>query len=205
LAHELAIRHGQRMAMLMVTWHEVLTWYGYQATGILPEQQSAFTYDDTGTHAFGVLVGGRALRDSREWDQAVTAALSGTLRELGAVDPDETTFAARRVEGQWWSGFEPLKRQVESGLDRPVQAWIVRDLPFCRAAEPYEYPVVETGNVLRRDVRGLVRIEINPNVAQANEIIRAGSGKGSVIDVDRDLPLILEQIRRRSGASALRP
>jgi hypothetical protein len=205
LAHQLSIRLAQRMAMTMVTWHEVLTWYGYQASGIFPEKQSAFTYDDTGTHAFGVLVGGRALSDSREWDQAVTAAMSSTLRELGAVTPSQTLAAAQRVEGAWWSGFEPLKRQVESGLDRPVEAWIVRGLPFCRDAVPHQYQPPEIGSIQGRDFRGLVRVEIDPNTGQANDIRRAVPGHPSLIDVDKHLPLILEQIRRESGATALRP
>jgi Protein of unknown function (DUF4056) len=204
LARELSIRLGQRMAMIMVTWHEVLTWYGYKASGILPEVQSAFTYDDTGSHAFGVLVGGRALRDSREWDQAVTAAMNSTLRELHAVGPRETLMAAERVEGAWWSGFEPLRRQVESGLDRPVQAWIVRDLPFCRMADPYRYELPPISNVSGRDFRGLVRIDIDPNVGQSSDIRRAVPGSPSVIDVDKHLPLIMEQIKRRSDAQVLR-
>jgi hypothetical protein len=205
MARELSIRFGQRMAMIMVTWHEVLTWYGYQASGILPEQQSAFTYDDTGTHAFGVLVGGRALRDVRDWDQAVTDAMNVALRELHAVGPSETLAAAQRVEGAWWSGFDPLRRQVESGLDRPVEAWIVPGLPFCRGAVPYRYELPEIGNVPGGDFRGMVRIEIEPNVGQSGDIRRAIPGNPSIIDVDKHLPLILEQIRRQSGQQALRP
>lgn len=205
LARELSIRLGQRMAMTMVTWHEVLTWYGYKASGILSEQQSAFTYDDTGTHAFGVLVGGRALRESREWDQAVSAAMNSTFRELHAVTADQTLMAAQRVEGTWWSGFEPLKRHVESGLDRPVDAWIVAGLPFCRGAVPHRYQLPEMQNVLGQDFRGLVRIEIDPNVGQSSDIRRAIAGSPMMIDVDKHLPLILEQIRRRSGAQAVRP
>lgn len=205
VARELSIRLGQRMAMLMVTWHEVLTWHGYKASGILSEQQSAFTYDDTGTHAFGVLVGGRALRDSREWDQAVTAAMTTRLRELGAVGASETSLAAQWVEGTWWSGFEPLKRHVESGLDRPFDAWIVRGLPFCPGAVPNRYQLPEMADVLGADFRGLVRIDIDPKVSQSGDITRAIPGNPSLIDVDQHLPLILEQIRRQSGASALQP
>lgn len=198
LARELSIRLGQRMAMIMVTWHEVITYYGYRASGIFPERQSAFTYDDTGSHAFGALVGGRALRDSREWPAAVTAAMDSTLGELHARSSRETEAAAEKVRGVWWKGFEPLRRQVESGLDRPIEAWIVPDLPFCPGAVPYQYVLPSAENVLGRDFRGLLRIDIHPNVAESNKIRRAIPGDPEIIDVDRHLPAILEQIRSRS-------
>lgn len=194
LARELSIRLGQRMGILMVTWHEVLTWYGYRASALFPEEQSAFTYDDTGAHAFGVTVAGRALRDPRDWNEAVTDAMNRTLSEMHAKGRRETQLAAERMENVWWRGFEPLKRQVESGLDRPIDAWLVPQLPFCPGAAPYRYTLPTTDNVLGRDFRGLVRIEIEPNVAQADQIRRAAGG-ASVIDVDKHLPLILHQIR----------
>lgn len=199
LARELSIRLGQRMAMLMVTWHEVITFYGYRASVIFPERQSAFTSDDTGSHAFGALVGGRALRDARDWDTAVTAAMNDTLAELRPRSPEETLAAAEAVRGSWWRGFEPLRRQVESGLDYPIDAWIVPDLPFCPGAIPYRFELPGLDDVLGRDFRGLVRIEIDPKVLESGQISRAVPGNPRAIDVDRHLPQIMNEIRSRSG------
>jgi hypothetical protein len=105
----------------------------------------------------------------------------------------------------WWSGFNPLKRQIESGLDRPLDAWLVRDLPFCPGASPFRYQPPPISDVLGRDFRGLVRIDIDPKVSQSGDITRSIPGNPSLIDVDQHLPLILEQIRRQSGASAIQP
>jgi hypothetical protein len=203
-AHELSIRLGQRMALIMLTWHELLTWYGYQAS-MFPEKQSAFTYDDTGSHAFGVLVAGRALHDSREWDAAVTDALNTTLREADPRSADETMAAAQKVESVWWQGFEPLKRQVESGLDRPIVAWVVPELDFCRNAAPWQYATPTLDNVFGRNFHDLVRIEINPNVEQSDQIRQAARASSNVIDVDKHLPVILQSIRNELGEAAVRP
>jgi hypothetical protein len=211
IARELSIRIGQRVAMLMVSWHEILTWFGYQAMGVLPEQQSAFTWDDVGSHALGVMVGGLALRDTnREWDDAVTAHLSESLRMLGAVPPDQTSLAVQRVKGLWWRGFEPLKRQFETGLDgRPIEPWLVRDFPTATKSPPWRYELPRLNDVFGQDYSRLVRIEIKPNVFETGKIRATIPGRPSLIDVDRDLPAIMQHMRQwhitRSGEQSLRP
>ena len=211
LARELSIRIAQRMAMLMITWHEMLTWFGYQATVVLPEKQSAFTYDDTGSHSFGVMVGGRALRDeSRSYDAAVTHAIDSSLRELGVVSPDETMEAIRQVKGLWWRGFEPLKRQFECSLDgRPVEAWIVRGLPFGQDAQPYRYELPPLSDVMGYDFSDLYRVEIQPRVWQSGSIRAVIPGKPSVLDAQKDLPIIMDYMRqwhvKRDGEQVLHP
>ena len=63
LIDELSVRLSMRLAYTMATWHEFLTWYGYKSTIVFPETGSAFTYEDTTSHALGVLVAGEALRE----------------------------------------------------------------------------------------------------------------------------------------------
>jgi hypothetical protein len=211
LAHELSIRIAQRLAMLMMTWHELLTWFDYRSVVFVSERPSAFTWDDTGAHAFGVTVGGRALRDTNgDWDGAVTEALDSLLRQLSPVTPEQTVAAVNQIEGKWWSGSEPLKRDIDTGWDgQPIVPWLVPDLPFCKDATPYHYELPGLGNVLGRDCRSLLHIDIYPNVMETGKIRDTIPGKPSVIDVDKHLPIILEHIRqwhiRREGEQALRP
>jgi hypothetical protein len=210
LARELSIRLGQRVALVMITWHEVLTWFGYKATIVLPERQSAFTYDDVSSHAIGVMVGGRALRDpDHDWDTAVTLAINAALRELGVVTPDQAMVAIDKVKDAWWRGFEPLKRQFELGWQQPTEAWIVRDLPFCHDAQPYRFELPRHDDVMGRDFTGLLRIEIEPNVLESGKIRGVIPGKPPVVDVDKHLPIIMDHMRQwhveRSGEQVLRP
>lgn len=205
LARELSIRIGQRMAMTMITWHEVLTWFGYKAFPLVSEKRSAFSYDDTGSHALGVLVGGRALRDTgRGWDEAVTEAMSVTLKELNVVSEKEAKEAIDLVEGKWWRGTDPLKRQFDTGLDgRPIEPWIVRNLSFCPNATPIRYEVPRIDQVEGYDFRGLMRVEIKPKVLESGRIRAALPDKPETIDADRDLPVLIDHIRqwhiRREG------
>jgi len=207
----LSIRIGQRVAMAMVTWHETLTWFGYQSTPIASEKQSAFTWDDTGAHAFGVmLVAERALRDPRDWDDAVTDAITAGLNELGVVTPDECSYAIDRIKGVWWSGFEPLKRDIEIGWNGdPVVPWLVPDLPFCKDATPHRYLLPRLDDVMGRNFSGLLHMEIEPKVLNTGSIRDVVPGRPEVIDVDKDLPIILDYIRQQvtaqGGPQALRP
>lgn len=210
IARELSIRMGQRIAMVMITWHEVLTWFGYNSTPVVSEFPSAFTYDDSGAHAFGMLVGGRALRHPwHEWDRAVTETINSTLRELEVVTPAQASMAVERIRGSWWRESEPLKRQVEMGWTGPMVAWTVPNLPFCRNPAPYRYELPRLDNVLGRDFTGMMRIEIEPNVLESEAIRRATPGGPEVIDVDRHMPTLLNRMRRwqalRSGEQSVRP
>jgi hypothetical protein len=199
LAHELAIRIGQRVAMLIVTWHETLTWFGYQSTPIVSERPSAFTWDDTGAHAFGVMVGGRALHDSRDWDDAVTDTINSALAELGVVTPSECLQAIDRVKGIWWSDFGPLKRQIELGWNgEGVQAWLVPGYASGKGATPFRYMLPQLNDVMGRNFSGLLHVEISPNVWQTESMRAVVPGKPERIDVDRDLPFILEHMRHGS-------
>ena len=128
IADELAIRIGQRVTFLMMTWHEVLTWYGYRTIGLIDEQPSAFTWDDTMAHVVGLRVAGRVLRDTsgRSYDDRVTTALHDELKDLGAKSTSQTDRAAYAVKGIWWYDGKPLKRQVDVGLsDNVVRPWLI--------------------------------------------------------------------------------
>jgi len=215
LARELSIRIGQRMAVLMMSWHELLTWFGYQSTPFLSEFPSAFTWDDTASHGFGaVLVADHALRDSRDWNDAVTDAINTGLHELGAVTPSQTMQAVEAIKGRWWSGGmgggKPLKRHIEIGwYGQPIIPWLVPNLPFCPDATPHRYDLPRLDNVMGRNFQNLLRVEIEPNVLQSESIRRCIPGKPSTIDVDKDLPFVMDHMKnwhiQHEGEASLLP
>jgi hypothetical protein len=209
LSHELSIRMAQRIAMMMVTWHEVLTWFGYQSTPIVSERESSFTYDDTGAHAFGVTVGGRALRSNLEWDRAVTEEMGRMLTELEVVSPGEAMAAVERVRGAWWSDAGMLKRQIETGWDGPVTPWLMRGVSSGGREAPYRYELPRLESVGGRNFAGLFRMEIQPNVGETDAMRAVIAGAPAMFDVERDMPSLVAHMRRaevrQHGEAALRP
>ncbi|MGB7159857.1 MAG: DUF4056 domain-containing protein, partial [Tepidisphaeraceae bacterium] len=201
LADEVAIRTGQRVAYLMMTWHEVITWFGWRTVPMFTEQHSSFTYDDAMSHVVGLRVAGRALRDrasGRTFDEAVTVALREELAELGAVSPEETELAARAVEGLWWSRGRPLKRQLDVGLsDDTVHPWLVPGLPFARDAAPQSFALPTLTQVNGHDFADFYSVRIDPNIPEAQRMRDLLPGRPLRFRADRDLPLLVEATRRQ--------
>ncbi|MEO6434482.1 MAG: DUF4056 domain-containing protein [Tepidisphaeraceae bacterium] len=157
VADELAIRTGQRLGYLMMTWHEIVTWFGYRTVAFVDESHSSFTYDDTMSHVVGLRVAGQAMRDTsaQSFDEAVTSALGAELKSLGAVKPAQTRQASRAVENIWWSRGKPLKRQLDVGLlDDTVRPWLVPGLSFARAAKAEPFALPTLWRVSGRDFSG---------------------------------------------------
>jgi hypothetical protein len=216
VADELAIRTGQRLAYLMMTWHEIVTWFGHRKVMFIDESPSSFTYDDPMSHVVGLRVAGRALRERRSgswrsFDEAVTVALREELAELGAVSPGRTGRAVRAVEGVWWSRGRPLKRQIDVGLsDGAVRPWLVPDLPFAPdpgPPEPFSLPTLT--DVLGRDCSDFYSVRIDPNIPEGDRMRALLPTRPRLFSADRDVPLLIEaarrQMRRRLAADVDQP
>ncbi|HEX8325251.1 MAG TPA: DUF4056 domain-containing protein [Tepidisphaeraceae bacterium] len=173
LAFELALRTGERLAYLMLLWHEVATWYG-DHTFVFDESPSAFTWDDVMSHVIGVRVAEMALRDrGRPFDEAVTLYLDAQLQALGAVGPEKTQQAVDAVDGVWWAGGRPLKRQLDTGLDtNSVYPWLVPGLPFANGEKPQPFAIPHVGTVIGRDLSDFCTVRIEPRIAAAQAMRR---------------------------------
>ncbi len=96
LAAQWSLRAGQRLAYLMVTWHELITWFGYRNVVLVDERRSSFLHDDVMSHVVGLRVAERAIRadgstaERFDDDPTLTPALDDELAELGAVPPHRT-------------------------------------------------------------------------------------------------------------------
>jgi hypothetical protein len=209
LGEEMAIRGGQQLGYLTVTWHELITWFGWRKIFLIDEQPSAFTYDDTMSHMVGIRVAGRALRDKRggNWDAAVTRNLKEVMKEIGAVKPVQTELAVDAVEGLWWKDGEPLKRQFAPppGDDVSVTPWLVEGLPFARVDEPPAPFVLPS----LRDVNGhdcsqfIASLHIQPNIDEADKMKRCIRCRMPYFSAQKDLPALLavaeQQMTERFG------
>jgi hypothetical protein len=209
-------RIGQRVAYLILTWHEVATWFGYRSF-FFDESRSAFTYDDTVATLLGMRVAERAMAEmkgdgDREFDAAATAALDAELRRLGPVTPAQTDQAVRAVAGLWWSAEGPLKRQTDvwPGEVEVVHPWLVPNLPFADGAgeaETFALPC-ERGPVDARTAVA-VRISIEPRIGEAAAMRALLPGQPKWFSEDRDVLTLLNvmrgQMRERYGADFGRP
>jgi len=126
---------AQRMATVISTWHEVGSWYGQMIVPPFQEIRSAFTWDDSSSHVFAALVGGRVLASSQahnqaDWNRAVTRELAVALAALDPVDKACQNDALERTRGAWWYSGNTLRRDLDTGLQGPAakQAWLVPEL-----------------------------------------------------------------------------
>lgn len=141
-AAPIAAELGRRYAFQLLTWHEVLTWFGYRKVFLFPEKVSAFSYEDSASHLVGVAAGGAALASAAPWDAAMDAALADELRGLGAVPRDATWAAFERVADRWYDSGSAWpsnrfvkKRDLDIGLEgRGVQPWQAPGVPGCEGA-----------------------------------------------------------------------
>jgi hypothetical protein len=142
---EIALGLAQRYAFLVLTWHEVLTWFGYRTVFLFPEQVSAFTYEDTVSNLIGTQVAATALTmPDIPFDQAATRALAQKLDALHLQSRNTTFDAMDKVKDLWWDSHSAwpfnhfvLRRDIDIGLNgQPIIPWLVPDVPACPAATP---------------------------------------------------------------------
>jgi hypothetical protein len=200
------------VAYLVLTWHEVATWFGYR-TFFFDESRSAFTYDDTVATLVGMRVGARAMAadEGRDFDAAVTAGLGEELRRLGAVTPAQTERAVRAVEGVWWAGDAPLKRQADvcpAEVD-VVRPWVVPNL-FTDGeskVETFALPRLVEPPDARPAITATVEIE--PRIAEAERMRGLLPERRERFRDDRELPALMRamqaEMRERYGPEVCRP
>ncbi len=169
--HEASIQIAGRLAYLMTTWHEVLTFFGYKGLGIITEQPSAFSYDDAASHRVGVVVAMRALDHQltpKNFNEFVTKELRGYLTELGVVSKEEMVARAEAAEGRFWRGTAPYLRVVDLGLDgRPLRAELTDD------REPLAWDWPENAEVAGHRINDLFDVTIELKTFEAGAILEA--------------------------------
>lgn len=201
LVDELAIPIGQELAYLMMTWHEVLTWYGYRGTFFFDESGSAFTYDDILSHLVGITVAGEAMRragveEGEAFDLAVTEVLDEAMRELGALPPEETNRAVAAVKGAWWNGGKPLQRQFDVGLDSgTLRPWLVPEVS--RGIVPREFEIPRLGRVRGRDFARFYDVEIDSRASVTETIRLALPDRPTRFQPGRHLLAVIDRIREQ--------
>lgn len=192
-ADELAVRVAQHLAHDVMNWHEIITWYGYKSTIIFPERGSAFTYEDTTSHALGIDLAGVALRKGGCFDSQMTALLSEAMDELQAVDEEEFESAIDLVKGEWWSTPGIVRRRMlDIGHDDGViEPWIV---PGMEHDQTVVFRIPDLDVIEGLDCSDFYSLSIDPNILEGFKIRNRLEDSPEHIDPDIHFPVLLADI-----------
>lgn len=193
---EAAVRIGQRAAYFVQTWHEIESWYGLRTVFFVPEDRSAFTWDDSTSHLVGMDIAGRIIRSRpADYDAAAAAEIRRTLEDLGAVPASRVEAAAMAVSMHWWSGNSPLKRDLDTGLaSGRKEPWLVPGFADCGDPEPAILPVPDLRDVHGFDLTGMFELRLTPR-ASTLKAAEVESQLTPPLNAERDIPIIISRIR----------
>jgi len=204
-AREVALTMGPYLAYSMVSWHEIITWYGFHSVGVIRESHSAFSWEDSYSNLLGAVVAARALRDTqRSYNEAVTIALDEEMRELGVQPAAVARQASESVRGTWYTGvvgpLMSMRRRnpdigVDDGLVTPVLAL---DLPA--GAEPASYPAPTLETIAKYGFWAFVEIE--PHEWERRKVLRIvyPNGKGKRVYPTAHFAPIMAHIQQEAAA-----
>lgn len=177
VARDVSRQLGQYLAYTAMTWHEILTWFGFRPKGYKSEFPSAFSWEDSYSNLLGTCVAAEALEDSdREFSDAVTVALRQHLESLGAQPAAVAGYASEKVRGDWystrWLDAAIARRNLDIGLDDgQVTPCLVPSLSACEGAQPRPLAVPTLDGLAECGFAATVAIK--PRVWEEGKILRA--------------------------------
>ncbi len=204
LIDELSRRGALEAAFDFSNWREILTWYDFHNVPGLKEKSSAFSFEDVPSHAVGLAVVGRVLRDPDcPFDEAVTRELDRELDRLEVATKSVYQEAMDLTEGRWWGPKACLRRNLDTGLDDGfIDPWIVPGLGAESRVAAVRYPAPDRNDrdIAGHDCRGFLTFSCEPhlrNKAIAAQVLPPGEDRAIP---RRDYPRLIEKIRREMRA-----
>lgn len=205
IARDVSREFAQYVAFTALTWHEFLTWFGYQPRPHKSEFPSAFSWEDTYSNLLGVHIAGIVLENGGCFSEALTVILDQWLRELGGLPAEAGREATRRMDGTWytrgWLTTKVWERNFDLGLDDGyVTPTLIPAVPGCREAESVSLPVPTLDSLARYGFSA--KVEIEGRVWELKKIRKALAAEGCPnverLDPVAHYPLLIESLRRDS-------
>jgi len=198
---ELSLELAQYGTWYMVTWHEVLTWFGLKVCYVVPQFQSAFSWEDSYSNLLGTILGAEAIHHpGGDFNVAMTLVIRDELKKLGVQSSDFAYYASERVRGKWFKGNVNtiiLLRNLDIGSDDGfVSPSLVPDV--CIPARPMSYPVPNLNTATQYGFK--VELEIKPHSGATNrcrDIIYPDGNYGPILPAVH-LPIIMKTIRQQA-------
>ena len=207
IAREVSLTLAPHLTFTMVTWHEILTWYGFKCIGLPAEFPSAFSWEDSYSNLLGTILAVRALRHTEHpFNEAMAMEIEKEMERLGVQPASVSKRVSESVRGDWYDGhFSMLvdmrMRNFDIGLgDGEVTPTLIPDVCECPDAEPVSYPVPTLDEL--SDHGFSAHVEIEPHEWEKDKILR-------IVHDDKDAKRvkpaihfepIMAQIRREATA-----
>jgi hypothetical protein len=199
IADEVALEMSQYLTFTMTTWHEVLTWFGYKCMAFLPEQPSAFSWEDIYSNLVGIRIGAQALKDEKHgYNIAVTIAIKKELEYLQVQSRRTARQAAEKMRGIWYDGIflvDMRERNFDIGIDDGlVTPTLVPGV--CEGAEPQSYPVPTLDKFYEYGFK--MDFELEPKEFEKGKVLKIiypnGNGKKRIRPAEH-LPIMVNYIK----------
>jgi len=173
IADEVSMELGPYFTYIMTTWHEVLTWFGFKCMAFVPEQPSAFSWEDVYSNVFGIKIGTLALQDKKHsYNNAVTIALEKELKKLGIKSKETARKASGKMRGTWYEGTliaEMKVRNLDIGIDDGfVTPMLVPGV--CRSDVPEPLPVPKLSKLYTYGFK--MTLEVGPRELEKDKVLR---------------------------------
>jgi len=194
IADKMSLELSQYFTYTMTTWHEVLTWFGYKCLFFLPEESSAFSWEDIYSNILGTRLGAEALEDSADgYDQAMTILLKKELENLQAQPRTTSKQAAREIASR--AMLVDLRKNTDIGLyDGLVTPTLAPGI--CQGTRPQSLPVPTLNEVYKYGFA--INLEIRPKEFERGKILRIiyPEGKGEIVRPSEHLPIVMHYIEK---------
>jgi len=194
---DVSIEIGQNLAYTMSLWHETLTWFGWKYTGIIPEFNSAFCWEDRFSDTFGCYIGGLALKQRGNFEKNLNQILEKELSRLMVQSKTVNKASIQNINGEWFSGTgfssKIFVRNLDTGLEDREVSPLIPPVPECVEVEYWNCPVP---NLVQSEKYGFrVEISIIPSGEAGDKILKVAE-KNDVISVRNDFPKIMGYIEK---------
>lgn len=201
LSEDLALELSQYFVFTMTTWHEILTFYGYKCMMFVPEEPSAFSWEDIYSNLTGIHLGAKAVQDNDHgYNEAMTILLQQELENL-QIQPAQTAWqAAEQMRGKWFEGFvliNMIQRNMDIGMDDGFVTPILSP-GICEGATPLPIPVPALELFNRYGFS--MRFEVEPAEFEKDKILKIvyPDGGGKRIRFPDDLAKIMEYTKNEA-------
>ena len=201
ISKEVSIELGAYLTFTMVSWHEILTWYGFHTVGFLPEFPSAFSWEDSYSNLIGTRLGVQALHDtSKGYNEAMTILIKNELEYLGVQSAKTSRYASEKMRGKWWTGTilpDVKERNFDMGLENGyVTPTLVPGI--CPDAKPQSYPAPKLDTFYKYGFK--INLEVEPRIWEQQRIFKVvyPHGNGTRIKLPEDLPPIFDDMKQEA-------
>lgn len=204
IARDVAMALGQYLTFTTVTWHEILTWYGFKCIGLPVEYASAFSWEDSYSNLLGTIIAVRAMQDTEHsYNEAVKIAMDEEMCRLGIQPARVSKAASNSVRGKWFTGqiaifVDMKKRNFDIGLDDGfITPTLVPDMSPCPEAQAVSYPVPDLS--LLEEYGFSAKVEIEPHEWEKHKVLKVVHQEKR-INPAIHFPMYMDAIRREAAA-----